>query len=47
MFKTVIAAIVLAVGIVLAGATSAMADTAPTTPTAPATCPADMHWTTC
>ena len=44
MFKTVIAAIVLAMGIVLAGATSAMADTAPT---APATCPTDMHWTTC
>ena len=44
MFKTVIAAIVLALGIVLAGATSAMADTAPTAPT---TCPTDMHWTTC
>lgn len=44
MFKTVIAALVLAVGIVLAGATSAMADTAPT---APAACPSDMHWTPC
>ena len=41
MFKTVIAALVLAVGIVLAGATSAMADTPPTT----AVCPTDMHWT--
>ncbi len=44
MFKTVIAAIVLALGIVLAGATSAVAGTAP----APAaSCPSDMHWTTC
>ena len=41
MFKTAIAALVLAVGIMLAGATSAMADTAPT---APASCPTDMHW---
>lgn len=40
MFKTMTAALVLAIGIMLAGATSAMADTAPA-------CPSDMHWTTC
>ena len=41
MFKTMIAAIVLAVGIVLVGATGAMAATVPA---APASCPTDMHW---
>ena len=44
MFKTMTAALVLAVGIVLVGATSAMADTVPTAST---TCPTDMHWATC
>ena len=41
MFKTMIAALVLAVGIMLAGGTIAMAETAPA---APASCPTDMHW---
>jgi len=44
MFKTMIAALVLAVGIMLAGATSAMAETSHAAPAAPASCPTDMHW---